>query len=298
MQCNKCRKEAVIYQEYSGRHLCERHSEEDLERKAKHEIRRHHWLEHGDHVAVALSGDQNSSALLYFLKKLTSSRRDIGISAITIDEGIRGYRNPEYANRIAREAGTNWTCISFPERFGVSFDEIARKKGDTLSCTYCKTIRNHLLEEVATERGATKLALGDDLDDCAVSTTKNILQGSPDLIARSEHPVRGKIPRIRPFIAIPKKEVALYAALQIKGYDQSRCPYNNEPFENDVKKMLEDFTTRHPATGYALMSLRKNLAGAYCIHPDTNDSCERCGEPAEGICTSCRIIGEVNHRGS
>jgi uncharacterized protein (TIGR00269 family) len=110
--------------------------------------------------------------------------------------------------------------------------------------------------------------------------------------------MRGKIPRIRPFIAIPKKEVALYAALQIRGYDQSRCPYNNESFEKDVKKMLEDFTTRHPATGYALMSLKKNLASACCMHPDTADPCEHCGEPAEGICTCCRIINEVNHGGS
>jgi uncharacterized protein (TIGR00269 family) len=298
MQCNKCRKEAVIYQEYSGQYLCERHSEADLERKAKHEIRRHHWLEPGDHIAVALSGDQNSSALLYFLKKLTSGRRDIRISAITIDEGIRGCRNPEYANRIVREAGTDWTCTSFPERFGVSLDEIARKKGNTLSCTYCKTIRSHLLEAVAAEQGATKLALGDDLDDCAVSAMKNILRGSPDLIARSVHAIRGKIPRIRPFVTIPKKEVALYAALHIKGYDQSPCPYNNEPFEKDVQDMLEDFTTRHPATGYALMGLRKNLAGAYCMHPDTTDFCQRCGEPAEGICTNCRIIDEVNHGGS
>jgi uncharacterized protein (TIGR00269 family) len=298
MQCNKCRKEAVIYQEYSGRHLCERHSEADLEGKAKHEIRRHHWLEPGDHIAVALSGDQNSSALLYFLKKLTSSRRDIRISAITVDEGIWGYRNPEYAKRIAREFCTDWTSTSFPERFGVSLDEIARKKGDTRSCTYCKTIRNYLLETVAIEQGVTKLALGDDLDDCAVSTMKNILQGNPDLIARSEHAISGKIPRIRPFITIPKKEIALYAALRIRGYDQSWCPYNNEPFEKDVKKMLEDFTTRHPATGYALMSMRKNLAGAYCMHPDLDDFCERCGEPAEGICTSCRIIDEVNHCGS
>src|SRR5512136_1341887 len=146
MQCNKCRKEAVIYQEYSGQHLCERHSEADLERKAKHEIRRHHWLESGDHIAIALSGDQNSSALLYFLKKLTSIRRDIRISAITIDEGIQGYRNPEYANRIARAFDTDWISTSFSERFGLSLDEITKRKGMALSCTYCRTIRNYLLD--------------------------------------------------------------------------------------------------------------------------------------------------------
>jgi uncharacterized protein (TIGR00269 family) len=298
MQCNKCRKEAVLYQEYSGQHFCGLHSEVDLEKKAKHEIRRHHWLEPGDHIAVALSGDPNSCALLYFLKKLTSNRRDIRISAITIDEGIRGYHEPGYANRIAKTFGADWISASFAERFGVTLDEIANRKGIAHSCTYCRTIRNFLLDRIASELGATKLATGNDLDDCAISVMKNILQGNADIIARSDHTGRGKIPRIRPFIAVPKKEVELYAAFQVKGYDQSRCPYNNEPFKKDVKTMLDDFTTRHPATGYALLGLRQNLAGTYCMHPDTGPSCERCGEPSDGICTSCRIIDEVTTGGT
>src|SRR4030043_1868131 len=92
MQCDKCRKTAVLFQEYSGQHLCSQHFEADVEAKAKHEIRRHQWMSPGDHIAVALSGDSCSSALLYFLKKLTANRRDIRISAISIDEGIAGYR--------------------------------------------------------------------------------------------------------------------------------------------------------------------------------------------------------------
>jgi len=56
---------------------------EEHAEKAKHEIRRHRWITPGDHIAVALSGDKSSAALLYFLKKLTSNRRDISISAIS-----------------------------------------------------------------------------------------------------------------------------------------------------------------------------------------------------------------------
>ncbi len=267
MQCNKCRKEAVLYQEYSGLHLCRLHFDADFERKAKHEIRRHHWLEHDDHIAVGLSGDRNSSALLYFLKKLTSSRRDIRISAITIDEGIRGYHQPAYAEGIARAVGTDLISASFAEHFGVSLDEIARRKGFPLSCTYCRTIRNFLLDRTAAEQGVTKLALGDDLNDCGVSVMKNILRGDIDMVVRPEQPGSGKIPRIRPFVAVPKKEVALYADIHINGYNQSRCPYHNEPFEKDVHAMLDDFTNRHPATGYALLGLRSTLEGTYCIRP-------------------------------
>ena len=105
MQCDKCRGTAVLFQEYSGKHLCRQHFVADVEAKAKHEIRRHRGIIPGDHIAVALSGDNCSTAVLCFLKKLTLNRRDIRISAITVDEGIAGYRNPENAIRIGKIAG-------------------------------------------------------------------------------------------------------------------------------------------------------------------------------------------------
>ncbi len=78
------------------------------------------WMIPGDHIAVALSGDKSSSALLYFLKKLTSNRRDIRISAISIDEGIAGYRDPAYALQIAELLDTECITVSFQENFGIT----------------------------------------------------------------------------------------------------------------------------------------------------------------------------------
>jgi len=298
MQCKKCRREAILFQEYSGQHLCKQHVEAAVEAKAKYEIRRHRWMIHGDHIAVALSGGKNSSALLYFFKKLTSNRRDIRISAITIDEGITGYRDPGCAMRIAELLNTECIMESFQENFGITVDEIAHLKGTTLSCTYCRVLRNFLLNRIAMEHGVTKLAMGDNLDDAAVSVLKNVLQGNPEILVRSERAVRGKIPRIRPFLSVPLKEVALYADLHVKGCDQSRCPYNNKPFEGDMQEMLNEFTIRHPATKYALLSLEKNLAGACVSLADSVPSCEQCGEPTDGICQGCRIVDEVTANGN
>jgi uncharacterized protein (TIGR00269 family) len=298
MQCSKCSRTAVIFQEYSGQHLCSQHFDADVEAKAKHEIRRHHWLSPGDHIAVALSGDSCSSALLYFLKKLTSNRRDIRISAISVDEGIAGYRCLEDAMRTADLLHTECITGSFQEIFGITVDEIARTKGITLSCTYCRVIRNFLLNRIALKHGITKLAFGWTLDDEAVSVLRNLLEGNPDRLVRSERAVKGKISRILPFIAVPKKEVELYAGLHVGGHNQSRCPYANNPFEKDVKKMLDEFAIRHPATKYALLSLEKNLADACASMADLRSSCERCGEPADGICQNCRIIKEVATHGT
>ena len=87
MQCSTCRLEAVIFQPYSGRHLCRSHFILDLEAKAKRAIRVHHGMQPGDHIAVAVNGDSAGNALLFFLRKLTGNRKDIRISAIMVGEG-------------------------------------------------------------------------------------------------------------------------------------------------------------------------------------------------------------------
>jgi uncharacterized protein (TIGR00269 family) len=291
MQCNKCRREALLFQEYSGLHLCRHHFEADLERKAKHEIRSHRWLVPNDHIAVALSGDAGSSALLYFLKKLTASRRDIRISAITVDEGIAGYRDTRIAKGFAGLSGTACIGVSFRERFGVTLDEIADRKGITDACTYCHVIRDFLLKETAAEHGITKLASGEDLDDRSAQVMEHILKGAPEIPVHRRQ--GSEIPWIRPFAGIPRQEVALYASFHGGDMNQYRCPYNTAPFEKDVQVMLNDLTARHPATKHALVNLQKNLERACTTNADTISFCERCGEPTDGICMSCRIIDEV-----
>ena len=298
MQCNKCGREAVFFQEYSGQHLCEHHVEAYVEAKAKHEIRRHKWLLPGDHVAVALSGNSSSSALLYFLKKLTFYRRDIKISAILLDEGITGFRDPGYALRTAGMLDTDCITGSFQQSFGISLDEIACRKGTAVSCTYCRVLRNFLLNRIAVEHGVTKLASGDTLDAGAVYVLKNVLRGTPEILVRSEQTASGIVPLIRPFMSIPYNEVALYADLHNLKYEQSICPYMTDVFDKNVQTLLNDFTIHHPATKYALQNLGKHLTSACTSIADAISTCEQCGEPTDGICQSCRIISEVTAHGA
>jgi uncharacterized protein (TIGR00269 family) len=298
MQCNKCRRDAILFQEYSGQHLCKYHVEADVEAKAKYEIRRNRWMVPGDHIAVALSGGKNSSALLYFLKKLTADRRDISLSAITIDEGIAGYSDPMCAVQIARALDIKCITVSFQETFGITADGISSKKGTGFSPTYCTVLRNFLLNRIASENGMKKIALGETLDNGAVSVLKNILQGAPERLVGFEKTGWRKIPRIRPFISIPQKEVDLYADLHLHGFNLSHNPYKNDPFCGDVETMLNDFTLRHPATKFALANLKKNLAGTCTSFAGLIPLCEKCGEPGDALCQSCRIINEVTADGT
>jgi uncharacterized protein (TIGR00269 family) len=298
MQCDKCRREVILFQEYSGQHLCKYHVEADVEAKAKYEIRRNRWMVPGDQIAVALSGGKNSSALLYFLKKLTADRRDIRLCAITIDEGIAGYSDPSSALQIARALDIECFTVSFQEAFGITADGIASKKGKGFSPAYCSVLRNFLLNRIASENGVQKIAFGETLDDGAVSVLKNILQGTPERFFGFEKTGWRKIPRIRPFISIPQKEVELYADLHLHGFNLSRSPYKNDRFHGDVETMLNDFTLRHPATKFALASLKKNLAGTCSSIVGLIPSCENCGEPGDTLCQGCRIINEVTADGT
>jgi hypothetical protein len=82
MQCSKCRNEAIVFQPYSGQHLCHDHFIADFEAKAKRAIRVNHWMQPGDHIGVVLAGDPAGRALFFFFQKLTGNRQDIRVSEI------------------------------------------------------------------------------------------------------------------------------------------------------------------------------------------------------------------------
>ncbi len=293
MRCDKCRGRAIIFQQYSGLHLCGQHFVADFEAKAKRAIRTHRWMKGNDHIAVALSGRTDSSALLYFLNLLTSERRDITLSAITIDEGIRKYSDPARAEHIARSLGVTCVVASFRDEYGIGMDEIAAREGEACSCSYCGVLRRFLLNRIAREQGITKLALGLNLDDGAQSVLMNVVQGDADHLLHSPREVAGMVPVIRPFMFIPEREVACYSRLHLEGPGQERCPYAHDALRDDVRSVLNDYTPRHPSTKHSLVSIGEHLAKAGRIAGLEIQTCEKCGEPCSGTCPSCRILMEV-----
>ena len=293
MQCSKCRRPAIIYQRYSGLHLCRNHFMADFEAKAKRAIRTHRWLDSGDSIAVALSGGKDSAALLYFLHKLVSGRRDLRFFAITIDEGIREYRDPAVAREIAEKMGVEHHTFSFREEFGITMDEIVRLKGDLLSCSYCGVLRRRLLNRAARNLGANRLALGLNLDDEAQSVLMNTLRGDTERLMRGDIYREGLVQRIKPFLYIPEREVALYAHLHIEGFVTTGCPYAHNAFRADVRNLLNDFSWRHPSTRHSLVRLGEELASLGIERGSEPRVCPECEELCGEICRSCQMLSEV-----
>jgi tRNA(Ile)-lysidine synthase TilS/MesJ len=257
MQCSKCPRDAIVFQRYSGLHLCSQHCIADVEAKAKKMIRAEGWLRPGDHIAVLLTGDQSSSALLYFLKKLTAERRDIRITAISITVGAGTHNDTSREKQIAEELNADFLEVSWPEKVGTRITSGTGKDQDVSSLPSSRSI---LPDGIAQQHRITKIAWGLCLDDAAGMVLESVLRGEGEKLVRcgscQDAPVR-----ICPFISVTAAEVSLYAGLCGCGGEQTTDLDQGDGLHRDTITMLNGFTHNHPATKYALLNLGEILAG-------------------------------------
>lgn len=259
MQCSKCQRDAIVFQPYSGLHLCDQHIIADVEAKAKRRIRAHSWLKPGDHIAVLLSGDKSTSALLYFLKKLTVHRRDIRISAITTDNGTGAPSNTSQAKRIAKVLDTELLEVLLSEESKFGSESCTGKNPEIPSPPLFPPLRSTLLDRIAQRHGITKIARGLCLDDAAGMVLENIIRGDVGKLFSGSY-CQSLLLQICPFISVTAAEVSLYADLCRCDNNRTLNPYQGNRLHNDMVTLLDCFTNNHPATKYALLNLGENLA--------------------------------------
>src|SRR3989338_11249671 len=89
---NCCSEKPIICLE-AGQKLCRGHFIEYFEGKVLKTIRQFDLIGKEESLGVALSGGKDSLTLLHILNKLSRQNPKIKLIAISIDEGIEGYRN-------------------------------------------------------------------------------------------------------------------------------------------------------------------------------------------------------------
>jgi len=297
MKCQRCPKSAVIYQKYSNAHLCRSHFIEDVERKIKRDIRKFKMIGRGDRIVVALSGGKDSIALLYILHKIFKDRPDLEIIALTIDEGIKGYRanTLSHAIKLTNELGIAHTIRSFEDVFGTTMDDLVNIK-EHAACTLCGVLRKNILNKAARELGADKIAIGHNLDDESQTILMNYMRGDMDRLRRmlpgSIQP--GMIPRIKPLRSIPEKEAALYGFLNDLPVSMDECPYAGDALRNEIREMINNYEVRHPGTKYSLLGGFETISQTLCPPATQVFKCDKCGEPSsEKVCKTCILLGRI-----
>ncbi len=304
MKCSTCGEKAVYYRRFEGQWQCKRHFLRSVEKRIRKTIRVNGLLEHGDRLAVGISGGKDSLTMLHVLKKVAGKRRDIEIFAILIDEGIEGYREHgrKNAEDFCKKEGIELCISSFREEYGMDLDEMVRigKKDDPTvrACTYCGVFRRKLLNDTALKQGATKLAIGHNLDDEAQSIMANHIRG--DLIRSARLGAKAMVvdddrlvPRIKPLRDIPEKEVGLFALLKGLPVDFSECPYADESFRWSVRDVINDLEEKYAGTKYSIVRTFDNMLPMLKerFTDSTIGACSRCGgATSKDLCKSCILL--------
>jgi len=305
-KCSICSKDAVITIRYMNRNFCQSHFIKMFESRVKRTIRQYKMLKKNDKIAVALSGGKDSTVLLHMMYKM-SKLMPIKLFAITIDEGIEGYRNKtlEIAKRECQKLNVPLTIVDFKKEFQTSLDDFLKKKQDQRACSYCGVMRRYLLNKYARILGADKIAVGHNADDIAQTVLMNIMRNEPERLGRFG-PEGGVVEdslfvkRIKPLFTIPEREVAAYAILKGIEIEFVECPYAQTAFRQHIRKVLNELEEKYPGTKQRIIRsfIEQNklmLDGIkYRLEKRKEkniEKCQICGEPSAGkICTLCMIL--------
>jgi len=306
--CTVCkRRESFFFRPYSGERLCKKCFAESIEAKARASISKYRMFNFDDRIAVAVSGGKDSISLLHILAKIEGVQPKASLVAVTVDEGIKGYRDEalELAAANCRALGVEHHVVSFKELYGFTLDEIvvrAQQKGyrELTSCAYCGVLRRRALNVAARDVCADKIATAHTLDDEVQTILLNIFRGDILRLAK-EKPVTDKahprfVRKVKPFCEILEKESALYAYVKKIQFQDTPCPYAPEALRNEMRAMLNRMEEKHAGTKFTVFKSIEHIRPALneTTKKDDFKECIECGEPASSdLCKACEMLRQI-----
>jgi tRNA 2-thiocytidine biosynthesis protein TtcA len=223
-----------------------------LLRLAGQAIADYRMIEAGDRVMVCMSGGKDSHGLLDLLLKLRSRAPvEFDIVAVNLDQKQPGFP-AEVLPSYLRSLGVPFH-IETQDTYSIVTRVIP--EGGTM-CSLCSRLRRGILYRVASELGATKIALGHHRDDIVATLFLNLFHGGrlkampPKLVSDD-----GKHVVIRPLAYVKEADLARHA--QVKRFPIipcNLCGSQEHLQRQEVKKMLAEWDRRHPGRVQTIFS--------------------------------------------
>ncbi len=330
--CTRCERPAYYIDSLSHNAYCKRCFIRHIRKKVRKTIAKYHMITHGDHIAVGLTGGKDSVVLLDVLAHILKKSKKVKLTAVTIDEGISGYREEglAIATKLAEEFEIEHKIFSFEELYGATLDQVVQIKTQKnlpkTPCSYCGPFRRNAFNVAAKSINATKFATGHNLDDEVETILLNLMRGDHIRFLRLfREPIQVNdlfVPKIRPLVEISQPEVILYALARNLPFQQISCPYAQDAMRNDIRNMLTSFEEKRPGTLFhilhfhdrilkILQQLQKNTrnhsenfdsqknAMSYSnlfineLHP--LNRCKICNEPtSQELCQTCKLLQQLS----
>jgi tRNA 2-thiocytidine biosynthesis protein TtcA len=243
--------------------------ETKLAKKTTQALSDFQMLEDGDRVLVGLSGGKDSWALLQMLDVLRKrAKMKFSLVAVNVDSGYQGYEH-DLIKRTCDARG--WECQIVHTTIGDVMDDLL-DVGDT-PCSLCGRLRRGVLYRLATELGATKIALGHHADDCIETLLLNLFfEGNLKAMPARLVSDNGAHVVIRPLVYVLESEARAYAKeceLPIVGCCCPACGDLSLQRQR-IKRLLLDLEREHPGVKNSMLSAMRNVCATHLLDARLN----------------------------
>ena len=295
MNCNRCGNIAVFSRKYSGESLCSCCFSDSIVKKTSKTISKYNMIQNGDVVGVAVSGGKDSLSLLHVFKKMSESH-NFKIIAITVDEGIPGYRDEalEIVRNFCNNLGVEYRSYAYKELFDLTLEESLelRENEKISSCSICGILRRRAIDFGAKDLNVDVIATGHNLDDVLQTFIINVLSGDTNKIGWMEPITSNKIRKIKPFCEIYENEIVFYAFTNEIPFQSEQCPHMNEGIRTEIREFLNSLENHHSGIKNSMYgSVIKFIQIVKDANYKQRRVCQKCGNQCTGeICSVCTML--------
>ncbi len=231
-------------------------------------------IDDDDKILIGVSGGKDSLLLTYALACLKyRTKKNFSLTALTI--------NPKFSDDFGEKI---FAVKKFCNDLGIDHQvreiDIAgliRDQNNKSPCYTCAYFRRAVVNRLANELGANKVAYAHHLDDAVETFFMSLLStGQLNTFQPKTFLDRTNITVIRPLVYVREFEVEKFARRQ--GFDvlKSPCPFDGTTNRQRVKELIRELEKDFPDLfNHLAAAMRKNSIGELWDAPKTRDDMRR-----------------------